>query len=498
MLPPRKRPTPSNRHARRLFIAGALLAAGLSSCGSNGESLPVCDAQAVTADLGDGAVCIDTGFRFTADDFAFANWAGLDSDTEELRIDTLVRMYGADDVCENGTDTPCVPLPNAEQTLQQWEASLMGGRCEGLAALAMRYFLDIDTVTATESGATVTHDLKKDIVSLEDEINFWWATQYAHEVQEVTEKYRRRSPKQLVGDLVTGLRNREGHTIGIYGDGYGHAVTPYAVTKVGDVYRLHIYDNNFPTEPKYVEVDPATDTWKYEWAGVNPDGSFATWSGGKGTIELTPMNARKGPFSSPFHASAKGTKGHSVVTLSAKSSGGPAASLLITTASGKVVGVHDGEHKNEVDGAKFVVGKGGLGMSMVHVYMPAGEEFAVQVVSATSEKHDAPVRARIGIHTNNGTHTHIETDHSLFGADPEAPHADSMLRVTLDHDVHFTHSADAKVTVANQHGSHSFDVPNGHRLKATHAHSGSSVAVTDDNGTTTRSHALERPTVAGN
>ena len=479
----------------RTFLVGCLLTTGLVACGGGSSAAPECVVPP-KSDLGDGDVCIDTGFRFSADDFGFANWAGLDSATEELRIDTLVKMYGADDVCVDGTADPCTPLPNAALTLEQWEASLMGGRCEGLAALAMRFFLGIDSVSATEQGADTTFDLAKDNERLEDEINYWWATQYAHEVQEATEASRRRTPTQVAEDLIAGLIAKEGHTIGIYGDGYGHAVTPYAVTKVDATYRLHVYDNNFPKEPKYIEVDTANDTWRYEWAGVNPDGTFATWSGGKGTIELTPMNARKGPFTSPFHASQNGTKGHSVVTLSAATSGGPAASLLITTASGKVVGVHDGEHKNEVDGAKFVVGKGGLGMSMVHVFMPAGEEYGVHVVSATGETHENDVRVRIAVHANNGTHKHIEANHRLSGKDPEKPHSDSMLRVTDDHDVHFTHDEHARVTVANQHESHAFTVEAGHRMTASHAHSGSAVRVTHPDGTELRSHKLAEPTVA--
>lgn len=477
-------------------LAGLLLASVLAACGGTSESRPECTVPSENSDLGDGLLCVDTGFRFSANDFKFANWAGLDSNTEELRIDTLVRMYGADNVCEGDTTDPCNPLPNAAETLEQWEASLMGGRCEGLATLAMRYFLGIDEVSKTETAASTTFDLEKEAARLEDEINYWWATQYAHEVQEATEEFRASGPTDIAESLIRSLADGEGHTIGIYGDGYGHAVTPYAVTKVDDVYRLHIYDNNFPTEPKYIEVDTQSDTWTYSWAGVNPDGTFATWSGGKGSIELTPMAARTGPFTSPFHASKNGTKGHAVVTLSAHTAGGPAASLMITTASGKVVGIHNGERKNEVEGAKFVIGKGGLGMSMVHVYMPAGEEFGVHVVSATGETHAQRVRVRIAVHTNNGTHTHIEAEHSLAGKDPEIPHADSMLRVSAAHDVHFTHDSDAKVTVANQHGTHAFDVTAGHRLQSAHAHAGSEVRVVDENDEQVRSHTLKQPTVA--
>ena len=480
----------------KALFTTAFLAVTITACGGGSTASPECTDAPTNADLGEGLLCVDTGFRFSADDFKFANWAGLDADTEELRIDTLVRMYGADDVCVNGTTNPCEPLPNAAETLEQWEESLMGGRCEGLAALALRYFLGLDSVATTEANAARTFDLAKEGASLEDEINYWWATQYAHEVQEATEKSRRKGPTEVAEDLVRGLRDKEGHTIGIYGAEHGHAVTPYAVTKVGDSYRIHIYDNNFPTEPKFIDVDTTTDTWRYDWAGLNADGTFETWTGGEGSIELTPMSSRVGPFSSPFHASAKGTKGHAVITLSAKTSGGPAASLMITTASGKVVGIHDGKRKNEVDGAKFVIGKGGLGMSMVHVYMPAGEEFAVHVVSATGETHPGKVRIRLAVHTNNGTHTHIEADHSLSGEDPKKPHADSMLRVTDDHDVHFTHDEDAEVTVVNQHGRHTFTVEAGHRLQSTHAHSGSNMTVVDEGGNEIRSHQLKKPTVA--
>ena len=81
----------------RSLLAGGLLVIALAACGNNATTAPECTDTPKNSDLGGGLLCVDTGFRFSADDFGFANWAGLDSATEDLRIDTLVKMYGADD-----------------------------------------------------------------------------------------------------------------------------------------------------------------------------------------------------------------------------------------------------------------------------------------------------------------------------------------------------------------------------------------------------------------
>ncbi|MEY3618670.1 MAG: hypothetical protein RL726_1368, partial [Actinomycetota bacterium] len=377
--------------SRRLTLATALAlvmvvtaaacggsSSGGSTDGSIDDSSEVlaeveCTGSAPEAGLGEGQVCADNGFRPTSDDFSFPNWAGVqDQDGGDgFTLDTLVRLYGASEVCVDGIADPCAPTPIATQTIEQWSGALAGGRCEGMATLSLRYYLGLD-----QSGVAATVELSRPNVSLEQEINYWWSTQFVDEVKAQAAESRTNDPVTLTKQLAAGLTAGLGYTIGIYDEGFGHAVTPFAVTKVDSGYVIHIYDNNAPGEARTISIDEAANTWTYDKTAENPDGTPAAWSGSTGTLELTPMNARSAPFACSFcdQGDSEGsatTKGYVTVNLAAGgSTGDPAAGLLIATADGRRVGVAGGVVVNEIAGAVYTVGKGGLGTSLVSVELP--------------------------------------------------------------------------------------------------------------------------------
>ena len=453
-----------------ILTASALVI--LAACGGNGSGsalpVPECSETATIDDLSAGAVCADSGFRLKTNDFSFPNWGGFDGSTDEMGVDTLVRLYGAKAVCISGTTSEdCMLNPSAASVLEEWQSAIAGGRCEGMATLAMRYFLQLDSPSDVEEGASNAVALKRPNLNVDQEINTWWATQFMPEVRKAAAESRDKNPTELVYELIDGLKNKLGFTIGIYGDGFGHAVTPFAVTRVGTTYSVHIYDNNYPGKPAIITVDSSTNKWSYEGAAVNLEGTPTTWTGGKGTFELTPMAVRNGPFTDEFGASEVESKGTTTISMAVSAqSGEPAAGLLITTSSGKKVGVVNGEQVQEIPGAIYTIAKAQFGVSRVMIDLPAiTEDYSIHVVSATAVASDAERDVIIGVQTPNGLRTSITSKRPLV-QNPTTTITSAELVVRPMKGVTFSAQRDSIVTIAGNRDKVSLNLRKNGKVKA--------------------------------
>ena len=479
-------------HARTrgTLLATVIVTAVFAGCGGSGgagggategggdTSAPACTEPA--GDLGEGNLCADSGFRMSVNDFRFPNWEGVEGRTDKPGAALMVRMFGADAVCASGTGADdCELNPAAQSTVEAWEEALDGGHCEGMATLSLRYFLGLQDTADASSGATDAAEITRPSMTVDQEIVMWWATQFVPEVRSAAAATRQKDPVELVQELITGLRDRTGFTVGIYADGFGHAVTPYAVTKNGSVYSVHIYDNNFPGEQKAILVDETTRQWRYEDGTENPDGTPYVWSGGTGTFELTPMAVRSGPFDDEFGAVVDNAKGSTVISLSAAAAKGatrqPAAGLLVTTAGGKRVGIVDGAVVNEVPGAAYTVGKGGLGTSLVLVEMPSLQEtYTVQPVSATRVDSTVERQVTVSVSTPDGSRTQVRGTRRL--ARPAATSNEIVLDPAAG--VSLRPAVDSEVTVTNNRDSVRVRVPRDGSLVASGTRTGDGASVT--------------------
>jgi len=170
----------------------------------------------------------------------------------------------------------------------------------------------------------------------------------------------------LVDDLIQGLANGVGYTVGLYFGSSGHAVTPFAVTHRNKDFVIHVYDNNFPGVRKEIVVKGNSNTWNYAAARAQPDGSKIDWTGTTGTLELTPMSSRKGPFECSFCSTSSATK-NTVVTIASRD---PSAAgyPLITTRDGQRIEATPDSVVNTITGATYDVSKGaGGGLVTIHI-----------------------------------------------------------------------------------------------------------------------------------
>ena len=318
-------------------------------------------------ELGEGKMCVDNGFRIKADDFSFSNWGRSTEADANVTIQTLIDLFGHSAVCIDGPSTECVMRPTTVQKLEEWNNALAGGRCEGLATLSTRFLLKLDDPTTFKPDATRVADLQRGNQLLDSTIVYWWATQFLTEVSDRAATSRTKSPLQLVDDLIQGLANGVGYTVGLYFGSSGHAVTPFAVTHRGDDFIIHVYDNNFPGVRKEIVVNGSANSWTYTAARAQPDGTSVDWTGTTGTVELTPMSSRKGPFKCSFCATSSAAT-DTVLTIASRD---PAAAgyTFITTRNGQRIEASPDSVVNTITGSTYAISKG-LGGGLVTIHIP--------------------------------------------------------------------------------------------------------------------------------
>ena len=389
------------RRSRLALVALSLVLAGSACSATSTTTAPsVPDTSALVKqilshctdlaapELGEGVLCIDNGFRIKSDDFSFKNWGRSLSADGNVTAQTLIDLFGHDSICVAGPKDTCVLRPTAIQKLEEWNTALNGGRCEGLAALSTRFLLRMDSPSTFQTNTSSVSALSQDNAKLNSAVVYWWATQFLNEVTDHAATSRGLSPLRLVDDLIQGIAHSVGHTVGIYNGPSGHSLTPFAVTQRGDDFVIHVYDNNHPGERYELFVNSQTNQWRYPRAFRNVDGSFNTWSGGTGTLELTAMSTRKGPFQCSFCNSSLARSSH-VITLASRDI--RASGFIEVTTENGVLRTSPTDIDNSIDGAIVSIGKGSGG-GLVTISLPATvQNFDVRLVRASQDVPAADV-----------------------------------------------------------------------------------------------------------
>ena len=328
----------------RRFVAAASVAALLAAGCSGGSSPPATTFTPTTA------AALD--YLPGDDSFGFENFGGGTAPAE-LTVNLVRRLYGDSQVCASVVDNRCTPHPVVTQLIQQANRSMAAGLCEGFAVLALRLAADPDELAALQADATRVAEMVRTNPALLSELAYWYTTQFATEVQAQARFYLEKSPLEIADALAADFADGgtgTGFTLGIYSAAGGHAVTPYRVESGDDgTSRVFIYDSNWPGEERWIDIDD--DGWVYALAATNPTEAASAWGGGTGTMELTPMSARRGPFTCPFCPQEGQTKSGTLMTVAA--SGDSQLGLQVQDQDGNRLGIYDGEMVNEIPGATY-------------------------------------------------------------------------------------------------------------------------------------------------
>lgn len=343
-------------------------------------------------------VCVDDGFDVQQDGFSFPNWNDVDTPHSSVDIQMLVTMFGHSMVCQPGPTTSCTPTPRALHLIDEWNTALRGGRCEGMAVLSERMFIDLVQPNVFDSSVRTAAQLSRGNRQLENEITFWWATQFTDDVSAIAHTSRQHSPSAIVQQLVHGLSTSVGYTLALYDHGMGHSFTPFAVSETSDGWRIHVYDNNYPGVENHIDVNSSTEQWTYipqhtaAENGALEANDAKQWTGSTGAIELTPMSVRSGPFqcSTCDDQSGVARETEDVVISLVPLSQHAELGFEIETPDGTTSTLRKQPHRN--NGIDIMMSKDGTTPHLTRVKIPANlQPFKVRVVASALTVSPPPV-----------------------------------------------------------------------------------------------------------
>ncbi len=295
-----------------LAVIGMILA-GCGAAASDGEpsSAVGLGGPPVSSSDGDfsgaqptGTVLASSGFDVATNGFSFENY-GNDDAPLNLDAQAMASLFG-DQVCARGgkrdNKDDCKLVPTAKKWMKSMNDSMDGGHCFGLAGLSWALFRnDVSAQTYGASNAARidfagNRALQSDVASV-------FVTQATRPTTADMKTY---APNDALGILAAAWQRGEGFALGIANirDGEpvdGHAITPIALTSLGDrKVGIVLYDNNFPKQPQTMVVDTVANTWTYSTAADPSDDPEAYRGGQDNPLELWPVAPMLGPQDCPF------------------------------------------------------------------------------------------------------------------------------------------------------------------------------------------------------
>ena len=231
-------------------------------------------------------------FALDQDGLGFRNY-GSRFPEGDLTTDD-VRMLFGDQVCIQLDGEKCTPTPATQIWIDTMTDYMQAGHCAGFTVAASRFRLGEMTPLDFAADAGYPFEIDQN-VQIMRQIARDWVLQVTPEVanQAVTG-----TPRQIIDQL---LETRTMVDLGIFSrSGGGHSVLAYGVEDQGNgIFHILIYDNNWPGQPLYVEVDYRANTWRYSLAATDPSQDAAAWDGDARTRSLmyVPFDAYRQPVS---------------------------------------------------------------------------------------------------------------------------------------------------------------------------------------------------------
>jgi hypothetical protein len=436
-----------------------------------------------------GKIIAKIDFDPKSDGFSFQNYGSKHDGSGDMDASDLIMIFGADKVCiEGSTAEDCVLYETAEQWLEDGLQGMDGGHCDGFSVTTMRTWLNLPFRGKIEpkqwqANAEVTNDLEFD-GNLANYIAHYHILQGLKEVSAFRMKTFKIPPTGIIKLLVESFQTgKEYYTLGIgmrINGKYekGHSILPFAVEDMGDnEYRIHVYDNNYPGQTKYVMVDGNTETWRYHTAS-DPSKTANDYVGNKKTetMSLKKMSDRnlkkyqcpfceenegsgnlEGSAGGPSNAGSTSSH-HESITFSFGGDG----DLLITDPNGKEIG-YDEATKSEVNQIPEA--------EIVYKDDEADFEYSPDYVLPYDEKAETPYQITISgkdIEQEGNSDLQISAPGFVVGFEDISLDPNEDLTVSVSPDgktLSFTASADGEtptIFVTTEDGpdqpSYSFDV----------------------------------------
>ena len=325
---------------------------------------------------------VPANFLPLVDGFGFQNFGGNTADSRLTAADLAV-MFGPNGICEDLAEWKkqkrCVGTTTALQFLRQLNRVLENGLCYGMSAMSSRFFANTVDPAAFQDTAMRPLDLTKD-ATISHQLAYWHAIQFTAEARATSNQFDMAYPSEVIQQLAASLQESNGiqYSLGMYSEHGGHAVTPYKVDETTSSMKVWFYDNNWPGEERWMELDKETEEWTYGFASVNlEDADASPWTGSDvGSLRLVPHYQEESGYACFFcKGDTKQSGGTGSTILLNPDKSGENSGLLIVDELGRRLGLVDGNIVNEIPGASYdVMPAGDTLLSAVMVTIPSGTE----------------------------------------------------------------------------------------------------------------------------
>jgi len=349
--------------------------------------------------------------------YGFRNYGRDHEGENDLTAADLIRMFGAENVCESGnTAADCVLYEPAAEWIAEKLKSMEGGHCEGLAVTSLRFWQGLpfdgkSSLTDWQSGAHAVSELQHN-EAVSNYVAYYHVLQFLSEISDFRAETWKMKPSEILHLLIDSMKDSsKDHyifSIGMREDGRytrGHAIAPYAVEDMGEgIYHVFVYDSNYPGDAnKFIIIDTKEETWRYHTAS-DPSKTANDYLGDatSQTLGLKSQAARElevygCPFCpdsnqraalhhAPGAAAAKRTK-KDQVTFTLDGEG----EYMITDPAGKRIGYDFAKSRfvNEIPAADVITIEGGMGKNMPPEYrLPhttSAKPFTVNVAGRSTD-----------------------------------------------------------------------------------------------------------------
>lgn len=231
---------------------------------------------------GEGEIIASIGFDPKVHGFGFRNFGKNPDFDEDLTEDDLIRIFGAENVCiEGSTASDCVLYETADRWIEETIEKMNGGHCDGFSVSSLRMFLGRPfkgrkNPAAFQQGAVNLFDLRKTQLT-SNYVSFYQTLTFLKETWLWRTPTFKKKPSEIMEMIADSMETKkELYTLEVWMKENGkltrgHSILPIAVEEMEQegIFRIHVYDNNFPGQTKYVTINENNETWRYHTAN-NP------------------------------------------------------------------------------------------------------------------------------------------------------------------------------------------------------------------------------------
>ena len=355
---------------------------------------------------------VDLGFRPNPDGYVFVNYGGVTR--SDYTIADMRRMFGDAAVCVS-TRGVCVAQRAAVQWNNLVHSLMTGGHCDGFTVTGLRFFMNIDARTALQSRVTQTYQLQQALARRN--IAYFWTLQVPDPVGLVRYENVQKPPLEVLQQIYAAFTARppEPTTLLVYNAQRtsGHSITPYAIERAGaDVWRLRVYDSNWPNDPnRAVVITATTNTWSYDLGR-----GIGVWSGDANSHSLgaVPIALYAQRPDCPWCQNVRGSTGvaHVLVT----SEGG--SQLTISDSQDRQIGLTSAGALTDLPGAYSTLLPGGLGYLDPSVYyLPVTDTYTLTIGSPLAVGGQTPPSPAVTVREFGPNYAVAAGNLSLAGGD---------------------------------------------------------------------------------